>query len=146
MKSIVDFQAIIEQELNNIYIPNTPENLYKPIDYVIGLGGKRMRPILVLIAHQLFDTDLKNALAPALGIEIFHNFTLLHDDIMDNAPLRRGKKTVHEKWNTNIAILSGDTMLVHAYQLLSDVDKSIIKEVLSVFNKARENKKFFTGR
>ncbi|MDC0204844.1 polyprenyl synthetase family protein [Flavobacteriales bacterium] len=136
MKSISDLQEIIEQELSNINIPKTPENLYKPIDYLIGLGGKRMRPILVLIAHQLFDTDLKNALAPALGIEVFHNFTLLHDDIMDNAPIRRGKKTVHEKWNNNIAILSGDTMLVHAYKLLSDVDKSIVKEVLSVFNKA----------
>ena len=135
MKSISDLQAIIEQELSNIHIPKTPENLYKPIDYVIGLGGKRMRPILVLTAHQLFDRDLKKAIAPALGIEVFHNFTLLHDDIMDNAPLRRGKKTAHEKWNSNIAILSGDTMLVHAYQLLSDVDKSIIKEVLSVFNK-----------
>mgnify|MGYP001241164801 CR=1 FL=1 len=135
MKSISDLQAIIEQELSNINIPKAPENLYKPIDYVIGLGGKRMRPILVLIAHQLFDTDIKKALAPALGIEVFHNFTLLHDDIMDNAPLRRGKKTVHEKWNNNVAILSGDTMLVHAYQLLSDVDKSIVKEVLSVFNK-----------
>jgi len=136
MKSISDLQEIIEQELRNINIPNTPENLYNPIDYVIGLGGKRMRPILVLIAHQLFDVDFRNAISPALGIEVFHNFTLLHDDIMDNAPLRRGKKTVHEKWNNNIAILSGDTMLVHAYQLLSDVDKSIVKEVLSVFNKA----------
>jgi geranylgeranyl diphosphate synthase type II len=136
MKSISDLQEIIEGELSNINTPKTPENLYKPIDYVIGLGGKRMRPILVLVAHQLFDRDLKKAIAPALGIEIFHNFTLLHDDIMDNAPLRRGKKTVHEKWNNNVAILSGDTMLVHAYQLLSDVDKSIVKEVLSVFNKA----------
>jgi len=136
MKSISDLQAIIEQELSNINIPKAPENLYKPIDYVIGLGGKRMRPILVLTAHQLFDTELKKALAPALGIEVFHNFTLLHDDIMDNATLRRGKKTVHEKWNNNVAILSGDAMLVHAYQLISDVDKSIIKEVLSVFNKA----------
>ena len=139
MKSISDLQEIIEQELSNINIPKTPENLYKPIDYVIGLGGKRMRPILVLIAHQLFDADLKNALAPALGIEVFHNFTLLHDDIMDNAPLRRSKKTVHEKWNNNTAILSGDTMLVHAYQLLSDVDRNIIKEVLAVFNKAAIN-------
>ena len=136
MKSVSDLQEIIEEELSNINAPKTPENLYKPIDYVIGLGGKRMRPILVLVAHQLFDRDLKKAIAPALGIEIFHNFTLLHDDIMDNAPLRRGEKTVHEKWNKNVAILSGDTMLVHAYQLISDVDKSIIKEVLSVFNKA----------
>lgn len=136
MESISDLHEIIEQELSSLDIPKTPENLYNPIDYIIGLGGKRMRPILVLIAHQLFDIEIKKAISPALGIEIFHNFTLLHDDIMDNAPLRRGEKTVHEKWNNNVAILSGDTMLVHAYQLISDVDKSIVKEVLTVFNKA----------
>ena len=136
MKSISDLQEIIEQELSNINIPKTPENLYKPIDYVIGLGGKRMRPILLLIAHQLFDENIEKAISPALGIEIFHNFTLLHDDIMDNAPIRRGKQTVHEKWNQNVAILSGDTMLVQAYQLLSDVDKSFVKELIAVFSKA----------
>jgi geranylgeranyl diphosphate synthase type II len=136
MQTLSQLSAIIEGELGKISYPNSPSKLYQPIDYVIGLGGKRMRPILVLIAHQLFEKDFKKAISPALGIEIFHNFTLLHDDIMDNAPLRRGEKTVHEKWNNNIAILSGDTMLVHAYQLLSDVDKSIVKEVLSVFNKA----------
>lgn len=135
MKSISDLQVIIEQGLRNINIAKTPESLYNPIDYIISLGGKRLRPTLTLIAHQLFDKDIKKALSPSLGIEIFHNFTLLHDDIMDKALVRRGKITVHEKWNTNVAILSGDTMLVHAYKLLSDVDKSIIKEVLSVFNK-----------
>tara|TARA_B100001758_G_C18397126_1_gene606680 strand:+ start:1101 stop:2066 length:966 start_codon:yes stop_codon:yes gene_type:complete len=135
MKSISDLQVIIEQGLRNINISKTPENLYSPIDYVIKLGGKRLRPTLMLIAHQLFDKDIQKALSPSLGIEIFHNFTLLHDDIMDKALLRRGKSTVHEKWSTNVAILSGDTMLVHAYKLLSDVDKSIIKEVLTVFNK-----------
>ena len=134
MKSISDLQEIIEQELSNINIPKSPENLYKPINYVIGLGGKRIRPILVLIAHQLFGRDFKNALAPALGIEIFHNFTLLHDDIMDNAHLRRGKKTVHEKWNNNVAILSGDTMLVQAYQLMTNVDSSLVQEVLNIFS------------
>ena len=136
MQTLSQLSAIIEGELGKISYPNSPSKLYQPIDYVIGLGGKRMRPILVLIAHQLFEKDFKKAISPALEIEIFHNFTLLHDDIMDNAPLRRGEKTVHEKWNNNIAILSGDTMLVHAYQLLSDVDKSIVKEVLLVFNKA----------
>ena len=135
MKSISDLQVIIEQGLRNINIPKTPESLYSPIDYVIKLGGKRLRPTLMLISHQLFDKDIKKALSPSLGIEIFHNFTLLHDDIMDKALLRRGKSTVHEKWNTNVAILSGDTMLVHAYKLLSDVDKSIVKDVLTVFNK-----------
>jgi len=136
MKSFSDLQEIIEQELRDINIPKTPENLYQPIDYLIGLGGKRIRPILVLIAYQLFDLNFRKAISPALGIEIFHNFTLIHDDIMDNASLRRGKQTVHEKWDNNVAILSGDIMLVHAYQLLFDVDKSIVKEVFSVFNKA----------
>jgi len=95
-----------------------------------------MRPILVLMAHQLFDKNIEKAISPALAIEVFHNFTLLHDDIMDNAPLRRGQKTVHEKWNSNVAILSGDTMLVQAYQLMAEVDNTIVKQVLAVFSKA----------
>ena len=134
MKSISDLQEIIEQELSNINIPKIPENLYKPIDYVIGLGGKRIRPILVLMAHQLFDRNIEKGLSPALAVEIFHNFTLLHDDIMDNAPLRRGNPTVHEKWNNNVAILSGDTMIVKSYQLMTNVDSSIVKEVLNLFS------------
>ncbi len=134
MNSISDLKEIIEQELSNINIPKIPENLYKPIDYVIGLGGKRIRPILVLMAHQLFDRNIEKGLSPALAVEIFHNFTLLHDDIMDNAPLRRGNPTVHEKWNNNIAILSGDTMIVKSYQLMTNVDSSIVKEVLNLFS------------
>ena len=136
MQTLSQLSVIIEGELGKIAYPNTPQKLYQPIDYVMGLGGKRMRPILLLMAHQLFDKNIEKAISPALGIEIFHNFTLLHDDIMDNAPIRRGKQTVHEKWNQNVAILSGDTMLVQAYQLLSDVDKSIVKEMIAVFSKA----------
>ena len=136
MQTLSQLNLIIEGELGKIAYPNTPQKLYQPIDYVMGLGGKRMRPILLLMAHQLFDENIEKAIPPALGIEIFHNFTLLHDDIMDNAPIRRGKQTVHEKWNQNVAILSGDTMLVQAYQLLSDVDKSIVKEMIAVFSKA----------
>ena len=136
MQTLSQLSVIIEGELGQIAYPNTPQKLYQPIDYVMGLGGKRMRPILLLMAHQLFDENIEKAISPALGIEIFHNFTLLHDDIMDNAPIRRGKQTVHEKWNQNVAILSGDTMLVQAYQLLSDVDKSIVKEMIAVFSKA----------
>ena len=136
MQTLSQLSVIIEGELGKIAYPNTPQKLYQPIDYVMGLGGKRMRPILLLMAHQLFDENIEKAISPALGIEIFHNFTLLHDDIMDNAPIRRGKQTVHEKWNKNVAILSGDTMLVQAYQLLSDVDKSIVKEMIAVFSKA----------
>ena len=136
MQTLSQLSVIIEGELGKITYPNTPQKLYQSIDYVMGLGGKRMRPILLLMAHQLFDENIEKAISPALGIEIFHNFTLLHDDIMDNAPIRRGKQTVHEKWNQNVAILSGDTMLVQAYQLLSDVDKSIVKEMIAVFSKA----------
>ena len=136
MISTTNLHEVIERELGKIEYPNSPSKLYQPIEYVMGLGGKRMRPILLLMAYQLFDENIEKAIPPALGIEIFHNFTLLHDDIMDNAPIRRGQQTVHEKWDNNVAILSGDTMLVQVYQLLSDVDKSIVKEVLSVFNKA----------
>ena len=136
MKSIQELSALISDELDRIEYPETPSLLYEPIDYILGLGGKRMRPILVLMAHQLFDKNIEKAISPALAIEVFHNFTLLHDDIMDNAPLRRGQKTVHEKWNSNVAILSGDTMLVQAYQLMAEVDNAIVKQVLAVFSKA----------
>ena len=118
MQNLEQLQLLIEQEIEKINYPNSPKKLYQPIDYVMGLGGKRMRPILVLMAHQLFNDDLTKAISPALAIEVFHNFTLLHDDIMDNAPLRRGQQTVHEKWNNNVAILSGDVMMIQTYQLM----------------------------
>ena len=136
MQTLSQLSAIIEGELGKIAYPNTPQKLYQPIDYVMGLGGKRMRPILLLMAHQLFDENIEKAISPALGIEIFHNFTLLHDDIMDNAPIRRGKQTVHEKWNKNVAILSGDVMMIQTYQLMLKVDSDIFKDVLDVFSKA----------
>ena len=136
MKSIQELSALISDELGRIEYPKNPSLLYEPIDYILGLGGKRMRPILVLMAHQLFDKNIEKAISPALAIEVFHNFTLLHDDIMDNAPLRRGQKTVHEKWNSNVAILSGDTMLVQAYLLMAEVDNTIVKQILAVFSKA----------
>ena len=135
MQNLSQLSAVIEVELEKLDFPRKPEKLYQPIEYLIGLGGKRMRPILLLMAHQLFDDKIEKAISPALGIEIFHNFTLLHDDIMDQAPLRRGQQTVHEKWNKNVAILSGDTMLVQSYNFMADVDQSIIKELLAVFNK-----------
>ena len=136
MKDIQELRVLIEEEIQQVSSQNSPESLYDPITYIMGLKGKRMRPILLLMAHQLFDKDLTRAISPALAIEVFHNFTLLHDDIMDNAPLRRGNPTVHKKWNNNVAILSGDTMIVRAYQLMADVDSSIVKEVLNVFSKA----------
>lgn len=135
MRSNKELQSIIDRELKAINYLKDPSQLYEPIDYIMKLEAKRMRPILVLMAHQLFCEDIDLAISPALAIEVFHNFTLLHDDIMDKAPIRRGKKTVHEKWNTNTAILSGDTMLVQSYQLICNVNKDILKEVLDVFNR-----------
>lgn len=114
----------------------SPSNLYDPIAYTMALGGKRMRPLLTLMACDLFDGDINLALKPAVGIEIFHNFTLLHDDIMDKAPLRRNQPTVHKKWNADIAILSGDTMFVQSLQLMCKSPVYCLSEVLSVFNQA----------
>lgn len=136
MKSISELHALIEKELKEIKIPNSPENLYNPIEYVLSLGGKRMRPTLTLMAHQLFNSEINKSMKAAIAIEIFHNFTLLHDDIMDDAPLRRGMKTVHEVWDKNTAILSGDTMLVQCYDLLLSIEDCHLREVLDVFNKA----------
>ena len=136
MLDLAELRLLIDQEFNKIQFPKKPKNLYQPLSYTLSLNGKRMRPILLLMAHQLFNKDIKRAIKPALGIEVFHNFTLLHDDIMDKALLRRGQKTVHEKWNNNIAVLSGDIMLVKAYQFICDVDKHVVKDVLNVFNQA----------
>ncbi len=136
MKNLSQLGTIIEKEIGKLSYPNSPELLYNPIEYIMGLKGKRMRPILVLMAHQLFDENIEKAISPALAIEVFHNFTLLHDDIMDKAPLRRGNATVHEKWNDNVAILSGDTMMIQAYQLLSQVDDDKLRQVFDVFSKA----------
>ncbi|MGZ3866481.1 MAG: polyprenyl synthetase family protein [Bacteroidia bacterium] len=113
-------------------LPKTPKNLYEPVDYFLGLGGKRLRPLLVLIASDCFAGKSKNALPAAAAVELFHNFSLIHDDIMDNAPLRRGKQTVHEKWNTNIGILSGDVLLVKAYQEIAFCkNANAIQEIFS---------------
>lgn len=112
-----------------------PTELYEPILYILSLGGKRLRPVLTLMSCQLFDEAFDKAIFPALGIEVFHNFTLLHDDIMDNAPIRRGKQTVHEKWNSNVAILSGDVMLVKAYDLFLNYNGVDLNKILQEFNK-----------
>ncbi|MAN49689.1 MAG: polyprenyl synthetase [Flavobacteriales bacterium] len=135
MKSIDKLHKIIEESLSIINYPKNPSNLYLPISYSFNLGGKRVRPILVLLANQIYGKNFKHALNAAIAIEIFHNFTLLHDDIMDNSVLRRGSPTVHEKWNINTAILSGDTMLVYAYNYLNLLPKDIINDVLNIFNK-----------
>ena len=136
MRSLQDLHELVEEEIKKINFPTDPENLYSPIKYVLNIGGKRMRPILTLMAHQLFNSDINKSVKPAIAIEMFHNFTLLHDDIMDEAPLRRGVKTVHEKWDRNTAILSGDTMLVQSYDLLMSVEDCYLREILGTFNTA----------
>ncbi len=112
-----------------------PKELYEPVSYTLALGGKRIRPIMALLSCDFFGGDIKEAMNPAMGIEIFHNFTLLHDDIMDDAPIRRGKETVYKKWNSNIAILSGDTMFALAYKYITQTDSKYLKTILEVFNK-----------
>ena len=134
MKSITELRDIIEYQLENLTLPNVPKNLYDPIKYVLSIGGKRTRPALTLIAHQLFNNELKKSYMPALAIELFHNFTLIHDDIMDRAIIRRNKKTVHEKWDNNIAILAGDAMLIQAYKLLSHSEEAVLKDLILTFN------------
>ncbi|WP_342645047.1 polyprenyl synthetase family protein [Mucilaginibacter sp. CSA2-8R] len=134
MNKIQDLQLLIEKAVSNLNYPASPAELYEPITYILSVGGKRMRPALLLMACDLFGGNVEAALNPALAIEVFHNFTLVHDDIMDNAPLRRGKATVHEKWNTNIGILSGDVMLVEAYKLMMQVETPILRQVLTIFS------------
>ncbi|MHA8078396.1 polyprenyl synthetase family protein [Aquirufa antheringensis] len=115
------FLTALEEEISRLDIGQNPNELYDPIHYLLSLGGKRIRPVLCLLTYSLFKSDWEKQVPAALSVEIFHNFTLMHDDIMDKAPLRRSKQTVHEKWNDNIAILSGDVMLVNAYQYLNKV-------------------------
>ena len=134
MHSPTQLQEIIENAIPKIEYPKHPANLYAPIRYIMSLGGKRIRPVMVLMATELFTDEINKALDVALAIETFHNFTLVHDDIMDNAPLRRGKQTVHEKWGNNNAILSGDVMMVESNKHLSKVDVSVLKPVLDTFN------------
>ena len=134
MHTPIQLEKILEEAIPQIAYPNHPNNLYEPIRYIMSLGGKRIRPVMVLMAAELFTTEFEKALDVALAIETFHNFTLVHDDIMDNAPLRRGKVTVHEKWGVNNAILSGDVMMVESNKHLSKVDLSVLKPVLETFN------------
>mgnify|MGYP000860245012 CR=1 FL=1 len=136
MTGIEHYQSRISEALERIQFPQEPAELYEPIRYTLALGGKRMRPVLVLMGADLLGGNLDEAINPALGIEVFHNFTLLHDDIMDEAPLRRGKATVHTKWNSNIAILSGDVMFVESCRLVSKAPAKVLSPVLEVFYKA----------
>lgn len=127
-KDLVDF-------INDYSTNKEPDNLYNPIYYILNLGGKRLRPILTLLTCDMFGGEVQKALNAALCVEVFHNFTLIHDDIMDDAPLRRGKQTVHEKWDINTGILSGDAMLIMSYQLLENYDSQSFKSLVSLFSK-----------
>lgn len=135
MLSFRESQEIINRELSGIQTTNEPRELYDPIAYVIGTGGKRLRPVLVLMSCEMFSGDYRDALMPALGIELFHNFTLLHDDIMDEAEIRRNRPTVHHKWNRNVAILSGDAMSIISHRYISACDHAVLKPVLEMFSK-----------
>ncbi len=134
MYSIQQLQNIIIEAIDGRKYPKEPAELYEPMQYMMNLGGKRLRPALLLMGCDAFGGDIYQAINPAIAIEVFHNFTLMHDDIMDNAPLRRGKTTVHEKWNSSVGILSGDAMLVEGYKLMMQVDEKVLRPVLEIFN------------
>ena len=135
MHALESYSQLVEQEIASIELPQSPSNLYDPLRYFMSLGGKRMRPILTLMGAELFGTNRAEAIHAAVSVEVFHNFTLIHDDIMDEAPLRRNKETVHVKWNQNIAILSGDVLFVKAYQLLAMQQGAHLPALLEIFNK-----------
>ena len=132
--NLQDYKVLFLDYLQEKSVVKEPENLYKPVAYILQLGGKRLRPILALVSAEAFGSKPEKALDMALAVEVFHNFTLLHDDIMDQAPIRRGQQTVHEKWNVNTGILSGDVMLIEAYQYLENYDAIIFKDLLKVFS------------
>ncbi len=134
MYTINQLQEKISQEINKLNFDIQPARLYEPIKYTLDAGGKRIRPSLVLAACNLFSDDIEHAVPIALAFEMFHNFTLLHDDIMDNSPIRRNKDTVHIKWDTNTAILSGDAMMIKAYEFLKELPANLMKDIFSVFN------------
>jgi geranylgeranyl diphosphate synthase type II len=135
MDGLAEYSKYIEKELSKIHFPPKPHNLYDPLTYFLKLGGKRLRPVLTLLASEMYGKNRDEALSAALAVEVFHNFTLIHDDIMDQAPLRRNKETIQVKWNANIAILSGDVLFVKAYQLLVKQDEKHLKELIDVFNR-----------
>ena len=134
VKTIDELQQLITKKINGFCDKNGDGRIFQPVNYIMQLGGKRIRPALSLMSANLFTDELDDAIYPAIAFEVFHNFTLMHDDIMDNAPLRRGKPTVHEKWDTNTAILSGDAMMIQAYQLLIKTEPSKVIPLMRLFN------------
>lgn len=135
MQYLATYQEVLAKELRDAIPTHEPVNLYEPISYMLSLGGKRMRPILTLLACDVFGGNFHAAIPAAKAVELFHNFSLIHDDIMDNAPLRRGKTTVHERWDLNTGILSGDAMLILAYQLFETYPPHIFKQLAELFSK-----------
>jgi geranylgeranyl diphosphate synthase, type II len=134
MKEFEKHLALVEDFLSDEEWGLRPPSLYEPIRYIMSLGGKRLRPLLTMLSYSLYKKDAENIIPQAAAVELFHNFTLVHDDIMDKAPLRRGKATVHEKWNVNTAILSGDVMMVKVYEIFSVLEPKMLKDVLLIFN------------
>jgi geranylgeranyl diphosphate synthase type II len=139
MFSLTECQSVVNKHINEINLPKFPSNLYEPIKYMLNLEAKRLRPCLVLMGCNVFSDSIEQAVYPALAIEVFHNFTLIHDDIMDRSELRRNRPTVHVKWNPSVAILSGDAMLIKAYELLAHDSVTNLKEILPVFNETALN-------
>ena len=135
MHSFQEFLSEFEIYFSNHRFPEFPSTLYEPCSYLLNMGGKRIRPVLCLLSHELFAEVDENAMNTAMAIELFHNFTLMHDDIMDNAPLRRGKTTVHEKYSLATGILSGDVMNIYAYEHLNKINSEHIHSVIQLFNK-----------
>lgn len=135
MYTLLEAQSLVEKHIHNLSIPDTPPELYEPVKYILSLGGKRIRPALVILACDLFAGAVEPAVLPAMAIEVFHNFTLLHDDIMDRSELRRGSPTVHVKYNENVAILSGDVMSILASRLMNKAPGVVLNMVHDVFTK-----------
>src|SRR5690606_3577698 len=133
MEMLKKYNQLLEKHLVTAVAHKTPPHLYEPVEYILSLGGKRVRPVLTLMICDFFDTDFEKAIHAALAVEMFHNFSLIHDDIMDEAPLRRGEKSVHEKWDLNTAILSGDAMLILAYRYFENYEPQMFQELAKLF-------------
>lgn len=134
MEILSKYNIVLQYQLENAISQKEPRQLYDPVKYILSLGGKRIRPALTLMVCDFFSDDFNKAIHAALAVELFHNFSLIHDDIMDNAPLRRGKATVHEKWDVNTGILSGDAMLILAYRFFENYEPKIFKELAKLFS------------
>ena len=134
MNKIKNYQEIINSKIEKIRIEGTPNELYDPINYILNLKSKRVRPILSLLSYSLFKEDIDKITEPSIALEFFHNFTLIHDDIMDNADIRRGEDTIHKKWNNNIGILSGDLLMIFAYKMLENIEEKTFKKAFQRYN------------